>query len=352
MNKIYYYCPQNLINSYFETQKKLIKSMGYDLIYINYSNYRKELIDKKPINSIIILNFVENGHGSGKRLLAFYLYWLIILKNSKKNNNKIIFVYHNLSIHDAKPIKRILSDLAILYLKKNSDAIQLLSYNSSSYIKKSYRNKCFVIPHSMYANDYETTTNNNKDNLNLLFFGMIKKYKNIEMIIKIARNNKDKNITFTIRGDANTKYCNKLIRMSKNLKNVVIIPNFVPDNEISTIMSKCDAIILPYNKKSCLNSGAAILAGSYRKTFICPSIATIKDMPNNLIYSYDYSNKKNHLINLQNIIIKMYNDKNNNPNILIEKGQQLQNYLIENHSEQIIIERYRKMFDYLNNKKD
>lgn len=351
MNKVYYYCPRKLSNSFFDIQKNIIKKIGYELIDINYSNYEQELIENKPINSIIILNFVENGYSLGKNLFAFYLSWHKIFHVCKKNNNKFVFVYHNLSSHDGKLFKKLLTKLVICFLKKYSDAIQLLSNGSLQYIKDSYKNKCFIIPHSNYIDAYGPIKDSiDNDYLNLLFFGMIKKYKNIEVIIEVAKTLKNKKIVFTIRGDANTEYYKKLIKISKNLDNVIIVPKFVENDKVPEIISKCDAIILPYKKESCLNSGAVVLAGSYQKTIICPLIATIKDLPRDLVYSYDYSNKKSHINNLRNAIIKMYNDKNADPNVLKEKGQQLMNYLSNNHSDKIVAENYKKMFNYLNNK--
>lgn len=349
-NKIYYYCHQNMSNHFFEHQKKIINNLGYDLIHIYYSNYKKELIENKPKNSIIILNFIENGRGKGKRLILFYMRWIQILYLCKKSNNKFVFVYHNLSVHDASFIKNIFASCIISILKKHSDAIQLLSHNSISYIKNTYKNKCFVIPHSNYINIYGALKefNNNNNSLNLLFFGMIKKYKNIEIIIQIAKNLKNNNISFIIMGNkSNNAYYNELIKLSNNLNNIKIIPEFVPNNEIPSVLSKCDALILPYKKKSCLNSGTAILAGSYQKTFICPSIATVKDMPQELVYSYDYDNENDHLIKLQNTIIRMYNDKINNPNILKQKGIKLQEYLKINNSDSVVANAYEKMFTYL-----
>lgn len=352
MNKVYYYGYEDYKNAFFIIQQKIIKDLGYEIINAYYSNLKEELIYKKPANSIIILNFVENGRGKGKRLIKYYLYWPYIFYLCHKNNNKFVFVYHNLEVHEASFIKKLMSNLVILFLKKRSDAIQLLSSNSISYIKKSYRKKSFVVPHINYIDVYGSLKqSDNNECLNLLFFGMIKKYKNIEMIIEIAKNIKNMNIKFVIRGNvSDDDYYNELVEMSKELNSIEIIPEFVPDNEVPDILSKCDALILPYKKNSCLNSGTAILAGSYQKTFICPLIATVKDMPQDLVYSYDYDNDKEHMINLQNAIIKMYNDKQNYPNILKEKGKQLQKYLIDNHSDLVVSNAYKKMFKYLENK--
>lgn len=348
MNKIYYYNFQVNKNIYFDIQKNIIKNLGYELVDINYSNTTKELIKNKPNNSFIILNFIENGRGSGISLIRFYLKWFYIL-NSLKRNNKFVFVYHNLSVHDSSFIKGIISNLVLTYLKMRCDAIELLSYNSISYINRLYRKKCFYVPHSNYVNIYGPVIES-KDNeyLTLLFIGNIRKYKNIEMILDIAKNLLDKKIKFVIRGNAtDDAYCDQLLKISTNLNNVEIIPKYVADKELPEVLSQCDALILPYKKKSCLNSGVAILAGSYQKTYICPSIATAKDMPQNLIYSYDYTNEKEHFDNLQNAIIKMYSDRISNPNILKEKGLELQKYIIDKHSETVVAEAYKRMFENL-----
>lgn len=364
MSKIYYYDYLYSKNSFTKNQKNIINQLGHELIEINYTNYEEELIDKNPTNSIIILNWVENASGIKKHFIQYFNNWRYIINTGhKKNNNKFIFVYHNLSnyylqlsnilfIHEY--IKNLFKRTFIKYLLKECDAIQLLCNNSINYINNSYRNKSFIIPHSTYINTYgQIVKNKNVEYLNLLLFGMIKKYKNIETIIKVAEKLKNEKIKFIICGSvSDDKYYKQIVEMSHNLKNIEFIPKFIPDEKIPDLFSKCDALVLTHHKNSCLNSGVMILAASYQKTFICSPIAAAKDMPQNLIYMYDYKNNKTHIKNLQDEIMKMYNDKRNNPNILIEKGQQLQNYLIENHSEQIIIERYRKMFDFLNNKKD
>ena len=179
-----------------------------------------------------------------------------------------------------------------------------------------------------------------------LFFGMIKPYKNIEMILDIANECKDKDVHFIIAGKPESiQYAEKLRTRIKCKDKVTTLFEFIPDDNIFELINVADVVLLPYDITSSLNSGTVYLAFSCRKTVICPTISTIKDCPAGLTFSYTYRDKREHQKCLMQKIDDFYKKFYTNRNKLEILNDKVFNYVEENHS----LEQVRKQCEMLLN---
>jgi glycosyltransferase involved in cell wall biosynthesis len=137
--------------------------------------------------------------------------------------------------------------------------------------------------------------------INLLFFGRIEKYKNINIIIKSFQNKDIANkFNLIIAGKGNID--NEIIPLLKNT-NITLINQFIDDTLRDILIDWSHYFILPYD--SITQTGLVDLAGSYKKPSIVSNIDGFKD--------YNSKNFKNVLnINNQELfnqdLLEIYND--------------------------------------------
>ena len=171
------------------------------------------------------------------------------------------------------------------WLLVNSSAIIIHSNESYDILKKMNIDlkKVFLVMHPSYINVYPSDNTKceiekKAGKINIVFMGAIKPYKNVETIIDVAAKFNDEDIfQFYICGKPqNQEYALELKNRIKS-NNITTLFRFIEDDEISALFDVADAILLPYNTKSSLNSGLAILAFSCGKTVITTDIGTVKE---------------------------------------------------------------------------
>lgn len=288
------------------------------------------------------LNWFENLSSSPLSFFKEIIIKYLVLRKFKQNNIKIFTFFHNKEPHDS-----FISFIAKKFYKnllKKSDYILIHSDQSKEIIKKYLGDdslkKVKKISHPSYDIIPYNRINNQNNEFNVLFFGALRPYKNIELIFKLAQNNPD--INFTIAGRPfNKKYERKLKRMAEGLNNTNLILGFLDNEEIESLISKSEILILPYNQHSSLNSGVLFYAFSHGINVIIPDIASVNEFENKeSIYYYSYNKKKDHLLTLHKTLLSALNDYKVNKNLFYQRAQILQKevskFTVEYLSQQII----------------
>ena len=140
--------------------------------------------------------------------------------------------------------------------------------------------------HPIY-NSYSKITNkasalkslNLKEGKYILFFGLIRKYKGLDLAIR-AMSNKlivEKNIKLIIAGefyDSEEKY-QDLIR-DLNLKNIIIYNQFIKNKQVPDFFSVSNLVILPYT--SATQSGVTQLAMYYKKPMLVTNVGGLPEI--------------------------------------------------------------------------
>ncbi|MDU3526246.1 glycosyltransferase family 4 protein [Clostridium sp.] len=255
-----------------------------------YGEYRVNIIKKifLYIKSIIYIVYeIVKGkydviHIQSFRSLLFEpLLYLILLPFTKK----IVITVHNISPHEGtQKNKRILQ---LLYSKVDS----LIVHNNQSkkVLSEKYKinpENIFVIPHGSYfvKNEYIDNTQNKK--FNFLFFGLIRKYKGIDVLINAISslpNNIKENIFVNIVGKQdnsldNTDY--KKLILDKNLGNIIhFVPERIPDDELSNYFNNADFCVFPY--RNIYGSGALLMSYSFNVPVIVSNLPSFIEETNN-----------------------------------------------------------------------
>ncbi|WP_165849582.1 glycosyltransferase [Sphaerochaeta halotolerans] len=289
---------------------------------------------------IVHINWFENLSSNRiKKLLVFLckIVFFIFVKTSKKT---LIYTFHNKKPHDNN--SRL--SLALMKMQERlSDQIIIHSIYSKQFLEKRNQWKAFYVPHPNYVNAYHDNIQyqNIKDNdkqLVFLCFGAVRPYKNLEVVIDSANYLKDRNIKFLICGSCKSKKYRSDLYNRVESGNVKFDFRFISNDEIPSLIGVCDAMILPYDTTSSLNSGAAILSFSFAKTVLSSNIGTVEDLKNTgNVYLYNYSSDPRvHADRLVEQIEKLINDYNKDPNILLNKGKRLQGVVIKYNSTETV----------------
>ncbi|MGK9117698.1 glycosyltransferase [Olivibacter jilunii] len=265
----------------------------------------------------------------GKNSLSLFIYFLRqLLKFSalKLTGKKIIWTLHNKKPHEEgfQTFKQLLFNMMV----RQSDVIVVHNKASITWLEENYniaRKKIVFVPHPNYIGVYGPILENNsvrQGELRLLFFGAIKPYKNIELLIESIRGIPEK-VSLTIIGEpSSTEYANKLTKCAEKMPNVHFRYEFVSNDSLNELLPLYDILVLPYNIQSSLNSGTVLLAFSYQRTVICPRIGTLADFPEEgWFFSYEYNSPEEHIVSLRNAIMEAF--KKEDPHFFKQAGVEL-----------------------------
>ena len=225
------------------------------------NNTNNKSISKKRINT----NSLKGTHFLWKKIVMiikkerpnilhiqwiwdFYPEQIRYLQEIKKMGIKIFFTFHNSMPHDFFN-----GDVIKFYKELDTVTNQFFCHSNydkeiimGNYAIKDEKINVFSMGTPIEFNDIEKKK---EDDLILLFFGFIRKYKGLDQLLKVFedRKFKDKNIRLKIVGEAKEKdieYYKKL--MKKSSIPISFDYHYKNDQEILDIFENVDFLILPY----------------------------------------------------------------------------------------------------------
>lgn len=300
---------------------------------------------------------VSNDISKIKKVQAVFLNWMesFLDDNTKRNlvlykmmGVRICWVFHNKMPHDCKRKSEIKN---MEWLADFSNYIIVLSKSSVEYLPHARRNikKCVYIPHINYINNYPICKRDirkeneiGEDEFIFSFIGLLRPYKNIEVIIQAFKELSLRNAKLFIAGSEGEKnYVSKLRMLSNEGKEIILDAGFIPNGEMEAYLRASDVLTLPYNKSSSMNSGAMIMAFSYGKTVIVPEIAMAKDIRDEgFCFSYDYDNDEENIKRVKEKMIEAYQMGREGMRLM---GERAYLYVRENNGRAGICEGLRKI---------
>jgi len=210
---------------------------------------------------------------------------LIILKLS---GIKIVWTVHNLYNHEErfKAIELFFSNI----LARVCDKLIVHTNSAKQQVKETFkirRESCIkIIPHGNYILCYENTVNKvqarsqlqlDTEDIVFLCFGVIRMYKGVpELIEAFKKLNVPQAKLLIVGKPSNNEIADKIREKCDMDKNIKLVFEFIPDDEVQVYMNAADVVVLPY--RNILTSGAAMLAVSFGKSVIVPAIGGIQDI--------------------------------------------------------------------------
>lgn len=335
------YDPRNhyttLIIDYLEKNGALVLNKG---ICNKYKTIIRSLweVPAKHVK-VIHVNWIETcaslGPIKGKIFGFLVLKWVDLMR---LYGAKIVWTVHNKTSHNDSKNK---SNTKVFYIKmlKRTDMIMVHCQETTDSLINDYgvsKNKIFNVPHGAYDDeiakpiDWKYKDKVNEKKFILLTFGNIVPYKNIPLLIEALNEMQIDGIQLLIAGKARdekleNKISNKLINTDYIFDN-----RFVPDEEMKSLFSLSDCVVLPYEKESMYNSGVAVMAFSKSLPVIVSNFGAIKEISDrNFVFEYDFENNKENKEHLKKRIEYVYGIANDNPELYSEIRKQAYKYAHE-----------------------
>lgn len=201
---------------------------------------------------------------------------------------KIVWTVHNLYNHDErfKAIELFFGSI----LARLCDKLIVHTNSAKQKVKEAFkirRESCIkIIHHGNYIAIYENAVNkvqarnqlklNTKDTI-FLCFGLIRRYKGVpELIGAFKKLNAPQTKLLIVGKPCSNEMADEVRKECDMDKNIKLVFEFVPDDEIQVYMNAADVVVSPY--RDILTSGAVMLAISFGKPVIAPTIGGIQDI--------------------------------------------------------------------------
>lgn len=224
---------------------------------------------------------------------------LLTLIIVKLKGSRIVWTVHNVAPHDA--FHPTYAQFFMRWFAKRCDGLIFMSEESKATFFNLYtcneNVQYAIIPHGHYRNSYpdpidqalaKTKLGLPQHKQVLLFFGMIKPYKNIDLLMELFTQAKLFDYVLVVAGNTDSPELKEKLQQLAKYPNIHLFLQFIPDDKLHIYLSAADTVILPY--KAILNSGALLLALSFNKPVIAPHIGAFVSLQQELgrkwIYSY------------------------------------------------------------------
>jgi glycosyltransferase involved in cell wall biosynthesis len=256
----------------------------------------KNVPSKRLINSINPVTWVKTANyiKSQNADLIIFDWWNPFFGPShysisklirKKYKGKILFITENIISHEGRFIDRFLTKLGL----KNADFFLALSNIVENELKKLYKKPVFrsELPiydsysfnENFFQDDEKEKLGYKKNDIIILFFGYVRKYKGLNVLIDsipkvISNNNKIKFLVVGEFYDSYDKYVNQINKL--NIKeHIKILNKFVPNEDVGKYYTAADLVVLPY--LSATQSGILNIAYGFRKPVLVTRVGGLAD---------------------------------------------------------------------------
>lgn len=218
-------------------------------------------------------------------LVAYWMPYLAVALSrvcAKLNKNiKIIGLVHNAIPHEASVINKPLTNL---FFKRCHAFICMSQHVEKDLVQMGIKAPILALEHPIYDHYPDKVSKESaclklgidKDKKTLLFFGLIRAYKGLDLLIE-AMNLLDDSYQLIIAGESYGSFTsyNQLIELSKNKNNIKVWNQYIPDEEVTDFFSATDVLILPY--RSATQSGVVAIAYQMGTPIVSTDVGSLGD---------------------------------------------------------------------------
>lgn len=248
------------------------------------------------VNSINPFNWLRIGMKIKKQRpdILVLKYWIPFLapclgtisRVIKSNNHtKVIVIIDNLIPHE----KRFADNFLNNYFINSVDGFIAMSKSVFNDLDKfDSESKKILGFHPLYDNFGKAISKENaiaqlnldKDFKYMLFFGIIRKYKGLDILLEAFSDNRFKNynLKLIIAGEfyEDEKPYHDLIKKYNLSESVILATKFIPDNEVVNYFCAADIIVQPY--KNATQSGVTQIAYHFEKPMLVTDVGGLKEI--------------------------------------------------------------------------
>jgi beta-1,4-mannosyltransferase len=196
----------------------------------------------------------------------------------RARGTKVVWTMHNFASHEARHPK-LEAWFWRRFIPRVDGAISLSAAGLALALERfpRFRNiPTTVIPHGHYREQYPATNEDGRRRLGIppnakviMFFGAVRSYKNVDVLVRAFRGVKNEGALLYILGNPNSHELAETIKTEAAKDSRVHLKfEFVDANNVSAYLGAADLIVLPY--REVLNSGSALLALSCSRPVLVP----------------------------------------------------------------------------------
>lgn len=253
----------------------------------------KNLSIYTKINSISPLNWLKTAQWIAKELnpeLVITRFWIPFLAPAlgtvlkilrKKSKAYSIGLCDNVIPHE----KRFFDSTFTHYFLKQCDSFVVMSKQVLQDLRKFTNKPAVCTPHPIY-NIYQPRIDKNEARklLNipenekiLLFFGFIRKYKGLDILLEALPKVKNE-VKVLLAGEfyGNEEHYLKKIEQLGLKDKIYLHTHFIPENEVHVYFSACDVVVQPY--LSATQSGVSQVAYFFGKNMIVTDVGGLSEI--------------------------------------------------------------------------
>ena len=244
-----------------------------------FNNNVKYLIDcYSPLSLRSVVKLVESKKPDLIIITWWTLFWqpgsAYIAYSLRKKGFKVAFLCHNLYDHGAKGFitrvsKKLLKSVNLYIVHSTEQEVELKQINPDAKVLKR------VIP--IYSSfPKPTKTFKKRGDLEVLFFGFIRPYKGLEVLLDSLDLLKNPQLHTTIIGEvwSNQQELEAKIASYEDL-NIETHLGYMPEAEVANYFDRADVVVLPY--LSATGSGVIPVAYNYGKPVLTTDVGGLKE---------------------------------------------------------------------------
>jgi glycosyltransferase involved in cell wall biosynthesis len=251
---------------------------------------------RRAIHAVNPLNWIKVGRTlkAARPDLIIIKYWLpfmgpcfgTILRIAKSNKyTKVLSVLDNVIPHEKRP-----GDVAFTrYFLRPVDAFVSMSQEVLRDLRSFTQTKPAVFsPHPVYDNygdvlpqaDARKRLGLSPDGKYLLFFGFIRKYKGLDILLEAMADERIRaaNIRLIVAGEyyGDKDYYESLIDQLGIRSQLSLFTDFIPNSEVKYYFSAADAVVQPY--RTATQSGISQIAYHFEKPMIVTNVGGLPEI--------------------------------------------------------------------------
>lgn len=207
---------------------------------------------------------------------------LALLRTAKVFGAKLIWMVHEAHPHDLRRRARwstraFLSSLdGAIYLSDSSRRVSVRDLPALGHVP------ALITRHGHYRDDLEFDPQPRPaahKPLKLVYFGQIRRYKNLDRLIEAARGIDPSELQITIIGwSKEPAFTKELEALAASVPAITldIRDKLAPQADLEHLIAESDGVVLPYRK--ILNSGAALFALSCNRPVLAPRLGSLPEL--------------------------------------------------------------------------
>ncbi|HZV81862.1 MAG TPA: glycosyltransferase family 4 protein [Geobacteraceae bacterium] len=194
-----------------------------------------------------------------------YLYLAAALK---KRGIRVVFLCINVFEHENSRLKKLLTEVTLgradsLIVHSDQEKAEILWFNPTATVRK------HLLPLFRYDGK---ATRRHDGKLHLLFFGFVRPYKGLDLLLRALAILKNRDVSLRIAGEFWTDK-GEYLELIKELgidAQVEIIDRYVPEQEMRRFFEEADVVVLPYRKSK--TSGVIATAYGFAKPVLATDV--------------------------------------------------------------------------------